>query len=650
MKRIFLAVAFFALALCACNEVEYSETVKATAPGVYHMCIQAAFDIPTKGVTFTGESGISSQFETGDKIYVYDETKQAFARLADDYYKLAYLQPSSISESGQSCVLEGDLAFWEWDDDDDEWKPVTLGESDTYSLYYQMNDPDYEGGPNYDYTTQKGSAATASNSDFAIARGVSLSISGDMLSVPNKVRFSNLQSMFRQHLTFSKDNQTVNPSGFSMLTIDTQNGTLVDYYYPAEEDPDDQYYTYGSFAVINPVIAHDEDAFFALAFYYSDEEDRENDKLILSAIDDEGNVYQGTKNVPSGGFQTSNYYNGAMELAWKYKKIKPNVTRTDGGDVDELEPNIFGKYNFSAASDPALVTIDGDSYGYYFYFQGNATLTLKGNGVATFLSNNEDFITSMNGNLNIALGSDYTINCASYEMAIYCQRGAIKLSTTTGSAQTLTLITCEDDDYKGLYGFDNDDFYYYDLLSDLAADGFTVTRSATIEKDGTYSRTYTVTPIPSPTLSVFRGYEVSTGVLKRTVDGSVVTYSLTDGSNLFELNKDYYNYSSSLNQYFFQWDLLKEELGTASDGRSIKRDSEKLPRYGASTERWTFPGGDDWWTKRTRAGRFLTTLARDWVVMLRNRGQPPIPRAQFLQGFYPFGVVMLRNNRWIFSR
>jgi hypothetical protein len=54
--------------------------------------------------------------------------------------------------------------------------------------------------------------------------------------------------------------------------------------------------------------------------------------------------------------------------------------------------------------------------------------------------------------------------------------------------------------------------------------------------------------------------------------------------------------------------------------------------------------------KRRRAGRFLTTLARDWVVMLRNRGQPPIPRAQFLQGFYRFWVVMLRNNRWIFSR
>ena len=588
MKRIFLAVAFFALALCACNEVEYSETVKATAPGVYHMCIQAAFDIPTKGVTFTGESGISSQFETGDKIYVYNETQKAFARLADDDYKLAYLQPSSISESGQSCVLEGDLTFWKWDDDGDEWEQVILGERDTCSLYYQMNDPDYVGGPNFDYTTQKGSAATASNSDFAIATGVSLSLSGDMLSVPEKVKFSNLQSIFRQHLTFSKDNQPVDPSGFSMLTIGTQNGTLVDYYFPTEEDPDEQICT-GSFSIVYPVIAHDQDAFFSLAFDYSDEEDLEDDKFILTAADNEGNVYQGTKDVPSGGFLKSNYYYGSMELAWKYKKIKPNVSRTDGGDEDELEPNIFGQYDFSDASDPALVTIDGDSRDYYFYFRGNATLTLKGNGVATFLSSNEDFITSTDGNLNIALGSDYTINCASYMTAIVCQEGAIKLSTTTGSAQTLTLITCEDDTYHGLYGDKNEDFFFWDNLSDLAADGFTVTRSATIEKDGTYSRTYTITPTA---LVAFRGYEISHGILHRKGEKD---YSLTNtGSSINPIElADYYNDEASLNHYYIQWSLLQSELG--ADGSNIKADSEYLPFFDEThNKRWTIPSAREW--------------------------------------------------------
>ena len=99
-----------------------------------------------------------------------------------------------------------------------------------------------------------------------------------------------------------------------------------------------------------------------------------------------------------------------------------------------------------------------------------------------------------------------------------------------------------------------------------------------------------------PSKRAFRGYEVSKGILRRTVESEVASYSLTDGSNTFELNKDHYNKAASLNQYFFQWSLLKDELGAADNGRCIKKDSERLPFYGETSERWIFPGGDDWWT------------------------------------------------------
>lgn len=502
MKRLFIIIAFAALALCACNKVENLENGQNEAPVVYHLSLQAGFDPQTKGVTFDPSgTSVSTQFNEGDKIYVYNEDKHALARHwddeEDDYLATPIiLAAGSIQDEGKTCTIEGDLAFYKLDNDDN-WVPAYPEEGDKYSLYYQLNDPDYFDGPNFDYTTQKGSSATASAADFAIATGVTLTLSGTTLTVPEGVKFSNLQSMFRQHLTFSKDGNPVDPA-FSLLSIETKNGSLVEYFYPTEDDPDDQNYTFASFIILNPAISHDADAFFSLAFYYPDDATKENDQLILTATDNEGNVYRCAKNAPASGFQKSKYYYGSMLLEWQYKKIKPFVTRTDGGDEDELEPNVLGKYEFSADTDPAKVTISGNSRDYYFRFLGNATVTLAGDGTAIYPASNEEFIFSKNGDLTVALGSDYAIDCRSYAYAINCMRGAIKLCTTTASAQKLIITINEDDmdGYCGLYGFDNDDYFYSGNLDDIAVPGYSVTREGVDNLDGTYTWTYTVFPTP----------------------------------------------------------------------------------------------------------------------------------------------------------
>lgn len=510
MRRSLIWVASVALAFVACTKVGHQESCEIDAPGVYRLSLNATLDTQTKGVTFSGESGISSQFEEGDKVYVYNETKKAYARvLVEEDYKLAYLQPSSISDAGRSCVLEGELSFYKFNDDTDEWELVAPEDGDTYSLYYQMNDPDYEFGtsqPRYVYTlledgntAQDGSASSVSGCDFAEATGISINLSGNTLTVPSTVRFANLQSMFRQRLTFTKGGAIVDPvPTISKLTIETTNETLVDYYW-LDKDDGEKKQTTSSFDIFNPVITSDGDIYLSLAFYYTASEPAEGDQLVLTAVDTEGNVFQCKKDVPVGGFQKGRYYFGNCEMEWDHQSIKPTVTRSDGGGPDELEPGLYydGQYDFTG--NPMRITISGDCQGYRFYFNDNpgfVTLTGSGDPVSALWSENNAFIES-DEDLTVILDCNYFIdNSADFEKAIDCG-GELKLMTT-GRTQTLTVITNDDGtNAYGIYGDSNFDAWRYDFsnISNLAVDGFTVSCPGSVDnQDGTFTWVYTVTP------------------------------------------------------------------------------------------------------------------------------------------------------------
>lgn len=501
MKRICLIFAFVSLALCACNEVENNQTNIEEVPGVYHLSIQASMDPQTKGVTFNADGqSATSQFEVGDKIYVYNKTQDALARHWDgteeEYLATPIILTSEmIHDEGRTCTLKGDLSFVKWNNDDQKWEDVTPEEGDEYCLYYLLNDADYSYikknyYPRFDYSLQDGSVATASQCDFAEVADVKLNLNGSTITFSGTVPFENLQSMFRQKLIFKNSaNETVTPS-IKALTIDTEKGSLVSYYNPTcEVGGSPEKYSTFSIDIDDPVIS-DGSIFLSLSFYYPDE-DSKDDKLILTATDTEGNVYVGSKDVPMGGFQNGKYYYGNCELVWDHQSIKPTVTRSDGGDPDELEPfgDCFDIYD--APSDEFNITISGSSSGYYFYLNAYpATVTLTGDGTAVY-SGNAPFVYDDDGDVTIVLGSDYSIICPDYSGAIWAEWGELKLKTT-GSSQTLT-VTVNSETYKGLYGDKN-----YDSggdVSQLAADGFTVTCSdMTNNHDGTYTWVYTVTP------------------------------------------------------------------------------------------------------------------------------------------------------------
>lgn len=501
MKRICLIFAFVSLALCACNEVNNNGTDIEEVSGVYHLSIQASLDPQTKGVTFDPDgSSISTQFKTTDNVYIYNETKKAMARYLDENWDEVFVEekylptaihPSNISASGSGCTLEGELSFWKFDGSD--WESVTIDDEDTYSLFYQMNYPEYDPDePLYVYVWQDGSAESASEFDFGQASGVTMTKSGTSLAAPGGVQFKNLQSMFRQHLTFVKGSETVSPVSITSLDVNTVKTTFVANYNPTDE-PEWWYFTTKGFRIENPVIT-DGDVFLSLAFDYNND-DSDGDQLILTACDDEGNVYKCAKNVPEGGFQKSKYYHGDMTMLWQYQSVMPEVERTDGGSV--VTPKQW-KYSFNSSSDPDPVTfkISNNSSGYCFYVTSDAKITLGGGGTAVY-SGTDPFIFGDLG-LTITLASNYTIDCRGYESAIRADWGNLKLNTTGGS-YTLTVIA-KDPTYRGLVGWYN----YNDPSDDpsvLADTNFTVALTSTSsgpdeDADGNpdyYTWVYTVT-------------------------------------------------------------------------------------------------------------------------------------------------------------
>ena len=126
--------------------------------------------------------------------------------------------------------------------------------------------------------------------------------------------------------------------------------------------------------------------------------------------------------------------------------------------------------------------------------------------------------------------------------------------------------------------------------------------------------------------TAFRGYEVSTGILERSVVGSdPATYSLTAGEmimtydpvsgeeiyalpagcNPFE-GATYYKQSAALNKYYNKWFTLRDELG--ANGNNINSTSNKLPAG------WIFPS----------AGGSAHQPGTDWGNILFGAPQSPI--------------------------
>ncbi len=130
--------------------------------------------------------------------------------------------------------------------------------------------------------------------------------------------------------------------------------------------------------------------------------------------------------------------------------------------------------------------------------------------------------------------------------------------------------------------------------------------------------------------TAFRGYEVSTGILKRDASTSPATYSLTSGAMILTADPDgknehyvlpkgcnpfeiavYYGDSHSLDVYFHQWGTLKSDLG--EDSGNIKASGVKLPAG------WIFPSaGNNQHSTGTDWGNILFGAPKSTITLNGN--------------------------------
>ncbi len=592
MKSIhFLLVSLFAFGLSACTDMQPMEPNEPAIPGDYHLSIRTRINPGTRGVTFEGND-ISSQFSYSDKIFIYNKTRDALARHWNgETYVATPLKPEagSISSDGRSCSLSGDLSFVKWADT--EWVKVIPESGDDYCLYYLMNEPDYsfQGAshfPRFDYSEQDGSAASASRFDFAEA-AVVMDLSGKTLSTPSAITFTRLQSMFRQALSYTKAGAPFTPASITKLTVSTENGTLLSYLNPTF-GLDDPNHRYGEFSIdiYNPVISEG-NLYLSLAFHYPDAASKA-DRLKLTATDSEGNIYIGSKDVPDGGFLEEKYYYGSMEMVWDRQMIRPAVSRADGGDTDELEPDEDGLYDICQGTAGDIdVTVSGPSSGYRVYLNdvpAIVTLTGEDNPVSASWNGNNAFIES-DEDLTLVLGCNYAISSPLYRAAIEC--GANLKLKTTGDTQTLTVVTNDDGSIfaEGIYGSSNYDAHLSTSVENLAAEGFTVTREGPVSNgDDTYTWVFTVSPIPPYTIvdglggkrlaygEVLPPFQTSANVYvknytKNTLDGGVHHPVSGDVESLFagKLNNSNYAAKDSL-ILFYNTDSAGKIDYSAQDG------------------------------------------------------------------------------------
>lgn len=537
MKKIFFMIAVLALGMTACTKNELrthaeEPIVTAEAP-VFHFSIPASIGngADTKAVTI-GETSITSTFANTDKVYVFIEGQGANAgKLAVAHNGTdasTYLIPSNIN--GTSCTLEGALKFYY--NDNDNFAAFEPAVNDVVYLYYNMNEPveKYASSINMaglDYQTQNGSkyqdvygsygpytflASTgASACDFAEAKmkvtavtgngtdGYSLTMVQYDDNTKSNVHFENMNSMFRQRLSFTdKNGQSIAIPTLEKLAVKFEGGNYtVGTYYPFSQYG--SYYSLPDMSITNPIVSAEGDVYLALMFYDSNKDL----PLVLEAKDSDGNVYSVTKNAPTGGFKNGKYYYGSTTLAWQ-KCIKPTVTGTSATPVGDPA-------TYTVTENPVNLTISGYSEGYDFELsEGHGgTITLD-NVTASGTTNSplyspfiEQEANASNADVSLVLTGTNSITCGIYWCILVY--GNLKLSCT-GTSATLT-VTGTTDGCCGISGFNyrSDGAFgvsyneastttELDVTSMLAADGYSVIRSArTDNSDGSYTWTYTVT-------------------------------------------------------------------------------------------------------------------------------------------------------------
>lgn len=515
------AIALGGLTACSSEDNIVNNNLQQNAEvKTYTVSIPASMgdDTQTRAVTFDNSVNpptAISTFATTDKIYVYKKSPStAWLSWNSGTSTLDNLSPN---QNGKSCTLTGTITG-------------QFAEGDVLELYYNMNILGMSGDPSkpdecmfdYYYWGQDGTGSGVA--DFAIATVKVKSIDAGNITFCQEddtddpvAHFENLSSMFRFKFTDGS-----NPISVKRLHVGSTNPALLIAYAPMATTK------------CWPLSMADIPVTFATAtsdyFYVGigiDESSNNGDAMTFRVEGADGKVYTGTKTAPTAGFKKGKYYysTSATTLDYQYTIQYPDITWTSPSTG--VEPN-FGCYRFDV--DNFDFTLSGTSSYVYFdmglFTAANGTVRL--NGLTATYDNN--FYIYNRDDLTLDITGDNTITCKNHQHCIFAE-GNLKLS---GNG-TLT-VTVNNDAFCGLAGDKNynDENNSYETTTELdvsallAADGYTVTRSACTYNSSacTYTWTYTVEP-QSVDLSALTGDytaqdgEILSGTLTKKVKISI---------------------------------------------------------------------------------------------------------------------------------
>lgn len=536
-----LLMGTMALSLTACSsEDNIVNSAQQPAQGevrTYTVSLPATFsdNAGTRAVAFDNSGttpAIVTKFVENEKVYVYNKTTSALLE--------GYLTVKNVSADMKSCELQGQLTG-----------TGTISADDEVELLYNLNyinstvssvDDFY-----YDYSTQNGTAASCVDGAKATMKVKAIDASNnykttfyavgdETAKTQAKAVFANLQSMFRFSFT-----DGTNPIKVKTLNIQSRNVAIANRFYPMLSS---QYYP--SSIYVTPSDATADYLYVGLCI---NEANAADDVLYFCVTDDNGNAYIGTKAAPAGGFENGKYYYSTSPIALE-KPSAPTITWTNPSSPVAADASLI--YDFTAVTDfdITIANADGKDFcsGYAFRIASSGakgTIRLNnlnarwnsGNPSTPFISGGSDFVVELTGTNSITTN---VTNCIK-------SGGNLKLSCT-GASATLK-VTSKAAYYCGIVGVSNyhstssnpgyNDYLTtteLDVTSQLAAPGYTVTRSArTDNADGTYTWTYTVAPstdLATPlTLEALAGGSIS-------VDPEFpISYSVNGGA-LVEISAD----------------------------------------------------------------------------------------------------------------
>lgn len=486
-----LMSAAVAIGLTACDNTEnIVNNEEPAATCTYMVSIPATIggeqaDARTRAVEFgTDGTSITTTFKTTDKVYVYNVTKACWA---SDGSSLVTLAPAA---EAQNTTLDGTLQF----------AGGTPAVGDVIRLFYNINYPNGTDATNsfFKYSTQKGNSDPdlASDYDFAEATMKIKSISGSDITLcqvsdatKTTAQFENLQSMFRQRLSFTESGTSVTPT-IKTLVIGS-NDPLVSSYYPLSTTSTTQGNVLGYIRINDPVIDANGDIYLALRFYGS----ATGDYLMFRAYAVDGKFYECSKTAPTGGFQNGKYYYGTMTLDCQGSIKLPTFTG--------VTPVKYGSDDIHYKLEANNFTISGESYGLNFWlpsgYGGNITLS----GLqAIDLVNAYAFLRAENQDYTLVLDGDNSVITS--KRAFCFQNSSHNIKLSGNGTLTLTVNSTMNCGITALnYKYDesnqSDISSELNVSTQLSADPSktTVVRSARADNgDGTYTWTYTVTTTP----------------------------------------------------------------------------------------------------------------------------------------------------------